>query len=164
MSKDKSGLRRKKIKSIFKETFGQLYNQIYRTYEINGQTVVSPYPVSGIVGISIVIITILFSIYIKMDLIMFFKNIDEVFKFFGRIAHPDLSYLSQVWGPLLDTINVTSKYPFKERFFRSLIDCASASTATEPSRYIRPKGALSIISGFLPGEILTISPFSISNV
>ena len=95
------------IKSFFRNKYGPLFQKELRQFDIGAHKIEEPYDISRIVKYVVVIISIMFAIYIQVDLIMFVRNIDEVLKFFNRILNPDLSYLSKVWGPLLDTIKLS---------------------------------------------------------
>lgn len=95
------------IKRFFRNKYGPLFHKELRRFDIENHIIYEPYEVSRIVKYGVVIISILFAIYIQADLIMFFSNVGEVFKFFNRILNPDFSYLSKVWGPLLDTIKLS---------------------------------------------------------
>ncbi len=89
------------------ETYSPLFSKKARNIQFDDKEVKESYPIGLLIGIIVVIIVILFSIYIRMNIGMFFRNINQVFLFFGRLVHPNFSYLSEVWGPLLDTIKLS---------------------------------------------------------
>ena len=59
-----------------------------------------------IIGI-LLVASLITSYFARVDLRMFFRNIDNFFDILIRMYPPDFSYLEKVWDPMVDTIQMS---------------------------------------------------------
>lgn len=72
----------------------------------SGTEVVEPFSIIPIIILALIAVSFVAAIFTKVNLRMFFRNIDNFFDILIRMFPPNFSYLEKVWNPMVDTIQM----------------------------------------------------------
>ncbi len=106
MSKEKpSFFDRTKI--VLRDTLTPYVSKKARTHKTDAFEVVEPYPIGLYVFIVLIIVFILAIDATNVDLIMFFGNLDNMWRIISRLFNPNFGFIGRMWGPLIETIQIS---------------------------------------------------------
>jgi len=72
----------------------------------SGTKVIEPFSITPIIMLILVAFSIAAAIFTRVDIRMFFRNIDNFFDILIKMFPPDFTYLQKVWKPMVDTIQM----------------------------------------------------------
>ena len=137
-----------------------LFDKIFKPEEItldNGHKVFRPKSrMPLIIGCTLAVVC--FSIYLtKFDFVTLFSRIDKLTEMMGKIFKPDVSYLPNVWGPLIDTIKMS--------LLGTIVGCTSAlPIAILASSNINKNVVILSFIRFILGLVRTVPTIVIASV
>jgi phosphonate transport system permease protein len=73
----------------------------------SGTEVIEPFSITPIIILILIAVSIAAAIFTRVDIGMFFRNIDNFFDILIKMFPPDFTYLEKVWKPMVDTIQMS---------------------------------------------------------
>ncbi|MDY0143429.1 MAG: phosphonate ABC transporter, permease protein PhnE [Bacteroidales bacterium] len=96
-----------KVKFVAKDIFSPYFSKEARTFKTKEFEVVQPYPMSMYILIVLVIVFILAIRATNIDLIMFFGNLDNMWRIISRLIDPNFAFLPRMYDSLIETIQLS---------------------------------------------------------
>lgn len=96
-----------KVKHVAKEIFSPYFSKKARTFTAKDFEVQQPYPITLYIVLVFIIVFVLAIIATNIDLVMFFSNLDNMWRIISKLFQPNFSFIPRMYGPLVETIQLS---------------------------------------------------------
>ncbi len=138
MNQEKSTEKKGRFKDFLKEVFSPYVSKEARTYRTNAFEVVEPYPLTAYIILILAIVFVLAIIATDIDLIQFFSNLGNMWRIISRLIDPNFGFTPRMWGPLIETIQLSVGGTLIGSFFAIPVAIFSSSNIVKKSVIYNP--------------------------
>lgn len=138
MKKEKSTENKGRFKAFLKDVFSPYVSKEARTYRTNAFEVVEPYPLTAYIILILAIVFVLAIIATDIDLIQFFSNLGNMWRIISRLIDPNFGFTPRMWGPLIETIQLSVGGTLIGSFFAIPVAIFSSSNIVKKSVIYNP--------------------------
>lgn len=97
----------KRAASVISETIPPYFSKKARIYKTKDFEIKQPYPITLYIVLMFFTVFVLGIIATDIDLIMFFGNLDNMWRIISKLFQPNFSYIPNMYGPLVETIQIS---------------------------------------------------------